>query len=189
MLAFWPHPTLHYCPIDGHCGECTYIHKLLSRNPDIIFFDILLLDVLAGGGDIAKPCLVQVGQHMIFHEAPVTQERSFQVTSLHFGNLFPIKFSNVRISWKTYTLKEMSQGFSESSKRRTDLWKDRELYSPESCSGLGSWRNNPRTEKQEWKDEGARNTEWGSETENHRLNWKWKEGKLFILLDDEWRKK
>ena len=86
-----------------------------------------------------------------------------------------------------YTLKEMSWGYSESSKRRTDLWKHRKLYSPESCSGLGSWRNNPRTKKEEWKDEGARNTERGAETENGRLNRKWKEGEIlyYWMMNEE----
>ena len=78
-------------PNSWHCGKCSCIYKLLSINPDTIFFDILVLCVLAGGGDIAKPCLVQVDQYLIFHEAPVTQERPFQVTSLHFGISFPHK--------------------------------------------------------------------------------------------------
>ena len=50
----------------------------------------LVLDILARGGNFAKPNLGQVGKQLIFDEATIICERPFQVT-LEFGNSFPHK--------------------------------------------------------------------------------------------------
>ena len=176
-------------PNSWHCGECSCNHKLLSSNPYIQYlWTIWFWMFLPVAGTLQSLALSNlVNSWSSMKQLSLGKD---QVTCLPFGNSFPHKIFQCQDSLEEIYLKRDEVRASLSLEEGWSLQGERELHSPESCSGLGSRRSSPRIEKEERNDGGARNTELGSETENQRLNWKWKEGKFFYVFGQmhEWRK-
>lgn len=189
--------ALHYCPVAGHFEECSCHQRLLSNTHIQSLWTMwfwMFLPVVGTSQSLASSKLVNSWSSM---KCPTFGKGNFRFQP-SLWKFFPIKFSNVRIPLKKYTLKEMKLELHRVFKKEgwcRCMQGDREIYSPESCSGLRKWKTIHRKEKdehrldQEKEDGGPRNTGWGRKVENQRLNWKWK-GNFFHSFQqmDEWRK-